>query len=93
MLRERIDQHQLLVFVLIAFGWTWAWDAVYYTFGWWNTLPTTLPRQWGVPLGAIVVVWAGEIPLRTWLRSRLNWRVHPALFLVALLIPLGITNG
>lgn len=93
MLRERIDQHQLLVFVLIAFGWTWAWDAVYYTFGWWNTFPTTLPRQWGVPLGAIVVVWAGEIPLRTWLRSRLNWRVHPALFLVALLIPLGITNG
>lgn len=92
MLRKHINQHQVIAFVLIAFGWTWAWDVLYYSFGWWETLPTTFPRQWGVPVGAIIVVWASDVSLRTWLRNIFTWRLHPVLYLTALLVPLVITN-
>lgn len=91
-LRDRIDRHQLVTFALTTFGWTWTWDALYYSFGWWQTLPTTFPRQWGVPLGALVVVWASDVPLRRWLRRVGQWRLHPGLYLLALVLPLGITN-
>ncbi|QLG49645.1 CPBP family intramembrane glutamic endopeptidase [Natrinema halophilum] len=83
---------QLAIFVLVAFGWTWTWDAVYYGFGWWETLPTTLPRQWGVPLGAIAAVRASDTSLRAWLSGIFAWRLHPGLYLVAILVPLTITN-
>lgn len=91
-LRDRLDRHQIVTFVLVAFGWTWTWDALYYSFGWWETLPTTFPRQWGVPLGALVVVWASDVPLRTWLGRIGQWRLHPGLYLIAVLVPFGITN-
>lgn len=92
MLRKHINQHQVVAFILITFGWTWAWDVLYYSFGWWETLPTTFPRQWGVPVGAIVVVWASDGSLRTWLGNIFSWRIHPVLYLIALLVPLVITN-
>lgn len=92
MLRKYVQRHQIPAFVLVAFGWTWTWDAIYYSFGWWETLPTTLPRQWGVPLGAIVVIWANDVPLGTWIKRIVDWRVHPGLYLVALLVPFVVTN-
>ncbi|NHX36501.1 MULTISPECIES: CPBP family intramembrane glutamic endopeptidase [Halolamina] len=92
MLREQVDQNPLLTFFVVTFGWTWGWDALYFTFGWWDTVPTTFPRQWGVPIGAIVVVWASEVSLQSWLRNVLDWRVRPSLYLVALLVPFAITN-
>lgn len=91
-LRDRIHRHQLVTFTLITFGWSWTWDVLYYSFGWWETLPTTFPRQWRVPLGALVVVWASDTPLRTWVRRIGQWRLHPGLYLTAVLIPFAITN-
>lgn len=93
LLRKHLDQHPLVTFGLVTFGWTWTWDLLYYSFGWWETLPTTFPRQWGVPLGALVVVWASDVPIRTWLGRVGQWRLHPGLFLIAVLVPFGITNG
>jgi membrane protease YdiL (CAAX protease family) len=90
MLPSRADR--LSTFLLVAFGWSWAWDAVYYWFGWWGTLPTTFPRQWGVPLGAVAVVWASDVSVRSWLGRVGRWRVQPGLYLLALAIPLAITN-
>lgn len=92
MLRKYIRRHQIPAFLLVAFGWTWMWDAIYYTFGWWETLPTTFPRQWGVPLGAIVVIWASDVPLGAWITGTFEWRVHPGLYLVAIAVPLVVTN-
>lgn len=92
MLRERIGRHQLAAFVLVAFGWSWTLDGLYYLLGLWETLPTTFPRQWGVPLGGLVVVWASDVPVRNWLGRILDPRLHPGLYLLAVLVPLGITN-
>lgn len=91
-LRDRTHRHQLVAFTLITFGWSWTWDLLYYSFGWWRTIPTTFPRQWGVPLGALVVVWASDTPVRAWLRSIGQWRLHPGLYLTAVLVPFAITN-
>lgn len=87
-----IRSHRLLAFVCIAFGWTWGWDAIFFVLGLWETIPVSIPRVWGPAIAALVVIWASEIPLRRWIRRRLDWRVVPVFFLLALLIPLFITN-
>ncbi|UTF55636.1 CPBP family intramembrane glutamic endopeptidase [Natronosalvus rutilus] len=92
MIRALIWRHQLVMFVLVAFGWTWTWDAIYYLLGWWEILPVTFPRQWGLPIAAVIVLWAGDGSLQTWSERTLDWRVHPGLYLVALLVPFVITN-
>jgi membrane protease YdiL (CAAX protease family) len=93
MLRDRIHHHPLAAFVVVAFGWSWAWDALYLGLGWWGTVPTTFPRQWGVPLGAVVAVWASDTSLRRWLGRIGRWRLHPGWYLLAVVVPLAITNG
>ncbi|WP_115865480.1 CPBP family intramembrane glutamic endopeptidase [Halorussus litoreus] len=92
MVRALIRRHQLMAFVLVAFGWTWSWDAIYYSLGWWETLPVTFPRQWGLPIAVVVVLWAGDRSLRTWTERALDLWVHPGLYLVAVLVPFVITN-
>jgi len=87
-----IQRHPLLAFVCIAFGWTWSWDTIFFALGLWGTIPITIPRVWGPAMAAFVVIWASEIPLLGWIRRRLDWRVAPAFFLLAVLIPLFITN-
>lgn len=89
--RGWIRRHALLAFGFIAFGWSWGLDVIFFAFGLWETTPTS-PRVWGPAIAAIVVIWASDIPLRTWARRRLNWRVAPGFFLLALLVPLFITN-
>lgn len=95
MFRSCIERHRLPAFFLVVFGWTWVWDAVYYVFGWWDSLPVyinTFPRQWGLPIGAVLVVWASDVPLREWLGQVFQWRLHPSLFLGSVFLPLFITN-
>lgn len=92
MVRALIRRHQLTAFILVAFGWSWAWDALYFSLGWWETVPTTFPRQWGVPLAAIVAIWVSDTALREWIERLSQWKLHPGLYLFAFLIPLGITN-
>lgn len=58
----------------------------------WAVVPVSLPRVWGPAIAAVVVVWASETPLRTWVQRRLTWRVPPRYLLAALGIPVFITN-
>lgn len=95
MLSSSIDRHRILAFLVVVFGWTWAWDVVYYAFGWWETLPVyinSFPRQWGLPLGAVVVVWASDVPLREWLGRVFRWRFSPWLYLGVVFLPLFVGN-
>jgi CDP-diacylglycerol--glycerol-3-phosphate 3-phosphatidyltransferase len=90
MIRSRLDRHRVPAFLLVVFGWTWAWDAVYYAFGLWETLPVyinSFPRQWGLPVGAVLVVWASDVPLRDWLGRVLQWRFPPWVYLGAVFLP------
>ena len=91
-LRDWIREHNLLAFGLIAFGWTWGWDGIFYVLGLWELIPVSIPRVWGPAIAAVIIIWASDISLRTWIRRRLDWRVPPGLFLLALMIPLFITN-
>lgn len=92
MTRRPIAAHPILAFLFVAFGWTWACDLIFYSLGWWGSVPLTFPRQWGVPLGAAVAVWASEESVREWLRRILDPRVRPVLYLLAVLVPLLITQ-
>lgn len=91
-LKSWMRRHTLAAFALVAFGWTYIWDALFFAFELWTVVPVSLPRVWGPAIAAIVVIWASEIPLRTWLRQRLTWRVPPRYLLVALGFPVFITN-
>lgn len=90
--RRWIQEHPLLAFILIVFGWTWAWDAVFIAFDLWGTVKVSIPRVWGPAIAAFVVIWASDVSLLRWLRRRLHWRLSPWFFLLALLVPLFITN-
>lgn len=95
MFRSYINRHRIVAFLTVVFGWTWTWDAIYLAFGWWHSLPVyinSFPRQWGLPIGAVVVVWASDVPVRDWLGRVLQWRLHPGLYLGTILLPLFITN-
>ena len=95
MFRSRINRHRISAFLIVVFGWTWIWDAVYYAFGWWDSLPiyiNSFPRQWGLPIGA-VVVWASDISLREWLGRVFQWRFHLGLYLGVVFLPVFITNA
>ncbi|WP_232703540.1 CPBP family intramembrane glutamic endopeptidase [Halobacterium wangiae] len=93
--RSRIERHRIPAFLLVVFAWTWVWDAVYYAFGWWDFLPVyinSFPRQWGLPIGAVLVVWASDVPLREWLGRVFQWRLNPWYYIGAILLPLIIGN-
>ena len=92
MIQRWIRQQQLGAFVAITFGWTWGWDALFFVFDLWDVLAFNVPRVWGPLVAALVVIGASERSLRTWFARRLQWRLRPALFLVALLVPLAISN-
>lgn len=91
--RSCIERHRIPAFLLVVFGWTWTWDAVYLAFDWWNSLPVyinSFPRQWGLPIGAVLIVWASDIPLREWLSQVFQWRFHPLVYLGAVFLPVFI---
>lgn len=92
MFRRQIKQHPLAAFVLIAFAWTWSWDAVYFLLEWWDAF-VVFPRQWGLPIAAVAVLWASEDSLRSWLGVVLDWRQRPLVYLIAILIPVSISNA
>ena len=93
MFRSYINRHRILAFLIVVFGWTLAWDAVYLAFSLWDSLPiyiNSFPRQWGLPIGAVVVVWASDVPLREWLGRVFQWRFHPGLYLGVIFLPVFI---
>ncbi|QLG51066.1 CPBP family intramembrane glutamic endopeptidase [Natrinema halophilum] len=93
MFRTHIERHRIPAFLLVVFGWTWVWDVVYYAFGWWDSLPVyinSFPRQWGLPIGAVLVVWASDVPLREWLGRVFQWRFPLWLYFGAVFLPVLI---
>lgn len=84
--------HPLLLFSLVAFGWTWFWDAAFFAFDLWRTVPLSIPRVWGPAIAGIVVVWVSNVPVEAWVRRRLDWRISPVHGLVAVAVPIFITN-
>lgn len=92
MLRKRIRRNQLTAFVVVTFGWSWGWDAIFFAFDLWDVIPVSAPRVWGPVVAAAAVVWAKDTPLRTWFERTLTWRHRPSLYLVALFVPLLTTN-
>lgn len=91
-LRSWIGDHTLPVFCLAAFGWTWLWDAVFFVFDLRNAVPVSIPRVWGPAIAAGIGIWSSDVPVRTWLRRRLDRRVPPAFLVIAVLVPIFITN-
>lgn len=88
-----VARRQLTAFFVLAFAFTWLWDAAVYLFV--TTSPSlippwTTPRTWGVPLAAIVVTWLSGGDLRAWARQVLDWRVGAKWFLLALTLPVAI---
>ncbi|UWG51366.1 Metal-dependent membrane protease, CAAX family [Halalkaliarchaeum sp. AArc-CO] len=91
--RAWIRRNQVPAFLLVTFAWTWFWHGIFFLFGLWDELLyTAIPSVWGPLIGAITVVWAGETTFRSWFRRRLNWRLRPTLYLLAVLAPLFVTN-
>lgn len=91
MLRAQFERHPLASFLLLTFAWSWGWDAVFFLFGWWDT-PVVFPRQLGLPIAAAVVVWARGVSPRKWFSRVLDWRLRPAVYVLALAVPLFVTN-
>lgn len=90
--RIRFRNQPLLTFCVVAFGWTWVWDVVFFLFDLWTTIPVSIPRVWGPAIAAFTVVFLSDGAVRPWLRQRLDWRVHPGYFLIAVSVPIFITN-
>ncbi|WP_255198472.1 CPBP family intramembrane glutamic endopeptidase [Halorarius litoreus] len=89
-LRTWISRHQFASFVLVTYVFTWAVHGVLFLLD--------LPQSWtfsvlagigayGPVVGAAVVVWASDGDLRAWVMQAFKWRVHPAWWAVALLLP------
>lgn len=89
---DRFRNHPVLLFCLVAFGWTWLWDAVFFAFGLWRTVPVSIPRVWGPAIAALVAVRVSNVRVWTWMRRRLDWRLSPVHVLIAVSVPIFATN-
>lgn len=90
--QDRIAAHPVPAFLAVAFAWTWAWDGLFFAFGWWKSAVVVAPRQWGLPIAAVLVLWAGDGKVRSW-GKRVLALPRPVLLVGAVLVPLAITNG
>lgn len=93
--RRRIRHHQLLSFLVLAFGFSWGYDvAVSLLVG---SSPGILVRgvvrTWGPLIAAGVVTWAiGGVP-REWASQVTKWRVKPRWYLIAVGLPIIWEDG
>ena len=92
MLRSLIQSRPIASFFLLAFGWTFAWDGLFFLFDLWEEIPVSIPRVWGPLIAGVVVMWASERSVRSWISRIFEWRIRPAFFGIALLVPITITN-
>jgi membrane protease YdiL (CAAX protease family) len=94
--RDLISEHRFVSFVLVTYAFTWTFHAALFQLG--------LPQSWtfstlvgigayGPVVGAAVVVWASGGDLRSWVMQAFRWRVHPAWWAVALLLPAFVIVG
>ncbi|WP_254823894.1 CPBP family intramembrane glutamic endopeptidase [Haloglomus halophilum] len=94
--RNWISEHRLVSFIAVTYAFTWTVHGALFQLG--------LPQSWtfsilaglgayGPVVGAAVVVWASDGDLRSWVMQAFRWRVHPAWWAVALLLPAGIIVG
>lgn len=92
---ETIRKRRITSFFVLAYALSWTLDAVPVLLGmepsWtrWIIEGFLSPLSPGV--AAAIVLYASGESVREWLRDILRWRVHPAWYAFAILIPFGIT--
>ena len=90
-LRRTVADRQILTFALLTVALSWgSWGLAAAT----TTGPPSrlalVAGAFGPPLAAVTVVAASDRYLRSWLASRLRWRVAPRWYVVALAVPLTL---
>ena len=93
--RQRVRRHQVVTFVVLAFGFSWGYDVVV------SLLVGNSPgilvrgvvRTWGPLIAAGLVTWAiGGTP-REWASQVTKWRVKPRWYLIAVGLPIIWEDG
>lgn len=87
--------YPISTFIIFAIAWTWGYGSFALLY-----LDTpvliveigTVPAIWGPLLAAAAVIWLNGGDLRAWVMQVTNWRVHPAWYLIAILLPFAFTE-
>lgn len=89
-----VRNHQLLSFVILAFGWSWA---LYYLvatpLGWAEMRRAQVLFAWGPLVAAGLVTWISGYNIRTWLGQLDPRDIGLRWYLLAVLLPLVLTDG
>lgn len=93
--RERARRRPLVAFFLLAFLWSWSYDAGVYLFV--GSSPGILVRgvvrAWGPLVAAGIVAWAIGGDLRDWAGQVTRWRVNARWYVLAFVIPFIWLDG
>lgn len=83
----------LVAFLAVSFAWTYGYDLLTRAF-FGPEIPflAPIPRAWGPPLAAVVVLVLAGGSLRDWVGQVTQWRVSPRWWLFALLFPILWSN-
>lgn len=88
-----VERAPIPVFVAVTLAYSWSYAAVVYVaagadlgLGW------QLPFAWGPLLGALAVVRGLDIDLRTWLKRTVRRPAAPRWYLLAVLLPIALTD-
>lgn len=93
--RAWLRRHPVASFLLLAFTWSWGYDAlVYLTVGPQpGILVRGVVRTWGPLLAAGLVTWAIGGSVREWAGQVTRWRLKPRWYLFAIAVPLVLEDG
>lgn len=87
--------YPILTFIGFTLAWTWGYGsfAIHYL-----DTPVLIveigkvPAIWGPLLAAAAVIWLNGGDVRAWAAQVTNWRVHPSWYVVALALPVALTE-
>lgn len=94
-LKPVIREHPCSSFFVLAFLWTYTYDAIIYV----TVGPSPglllgeLPRTWGPLIAAVLVTWLLDGNLREWAGQVTKWRVKPRWYVLAIGLPFLFANG
>lgn len=91
---EGIQQHQLLSFLLLTFGWSWgSFVIISRPLGWAGMRRAQVLFAWGPLIGAAIVTWLVGNDVRAWVAQVDPRDIELRWYLLALTIPLLLTDG